>query len=390
MPQLAGYVPAGDAPAAQFGADGVPQNLRVERFRQAGGQTDAAPCGLDRLDPVAVPMHEAIDIPSLPQVVTQEIGQRHDRAELLGLLPAGRVQEHQAGVPVDLEWLQVSRGVAATAGVEADHAVREATDYLREKMLALGVQNTGSVSKRALKDAVTQDGETLAARTFNPAFDAARTALFREIESARETGAPLPEPAASQANQASLAVRLNTPSQGEDVGQSNPLEGGRTASAGAVDAGTAAQPAVVPAGGAQAGEVSTSANAYPGEQPESSTSATSQAASLQATTQDAGAAVSRGVVVSGKVRAVPSATPEGGVSHTSEPSGAQPSTGQSVAQAAATGAAAQPQSAVTPTTRLHAGIRSYTPSSQTAQAYFQPGRVVPSYNGQTCIQMPGM
>lgn len=438
----------------------------------------------------------AIPRPQTPDMFTRMLAEREAEAAKRAQADAVPDVVEPESVPRTSRWMN-------DAGVPRAPTHEEATDYLREKMIEMGVQNTGSVSKRAVKDAITQDGETLAARTFNPAFDAARTALFREIEAARETGAPLPQPAASQPDQVSLAVRQIIPSQGEDVGQSNPLEGGRTASAGAVDAGTAAQPAVVPAGGAEASEVSTASNASPQATPAPDSPQSRQAAreanvpadllakrdaaterlnaasaamaqfptgnmgltpdAVKATPEwkaakielDRATVAARNanaeVVKAQKVKpAKPApqaaATPdaiqkkadevmeivrEGGLNLTRDQvvslidqkgvaaadktiEGFRASRAKQAADIAKYEAAKEkakkPRSQMTakepreaekakaqakaapereamrngiiPTTRLHAGIRSYTPSSQTAQAYFQPGRVVKSYNGQ--------
>ncbi|WP_282265506.1 hypothetical protein [Stenotrophomonas sp. PS02298] len=70
-----------------------------------------------------MPVHVVTGPGQLPQVGGEEVGQGHDRAELLGLGATGRIEVDQAHVGVDLEWLQVQRGVPAAARVESDHAV---------------------------------------------------------------------------------------------------------------------------------------------------------------------------------------------------------------------------------------------------------------------------
>lgn len=269
------------------------------------------------------------------------------------------------------------------AGVPRAPTHEEAVDYLRQKLLDNGFAQTRQVRKKDIRALVDADGETMVARTFNPALDEAARSLARELNAASDAQATAPrQPTTEPQNGGRFIEPGSTTSEGLPTdGQANPLESGRTASANPVVADAAAQPAVVPVVGDQA-QVSTATDANPAVSPETRASAASQAASLQPLPQEAATAPTDSAEIGSKSvanQAAPRAeTAAPSTTTTQEPT---PKTGVGVTPTA-TGATAQPQSAVAPTTTLRAGVRRYSPTAQTAQAYYQPGRVVPSYYGQ--------
>lgn len=276
------------------------------------------------------------------------------------------------------------------AGVPRAPTHEEAVDYLRQKLLDNGFAQTRTVRKKDIRALVDADGETMVARTFNPALDEAARSLARELNEARDTAdgdgvpqRPIPNQPTTdpQIGGHATGIGSRTDEGSPTDGQANPLESGRAASASTVGAGAATQPAAVPAGEDQA-QVSTASNAKPVESIETSASAASQPQSLQATTLKAGTPSTDSAEIGSKsvaTQAAPRAETAAPSTTTQEPTS---KTGVVVTPAATGGATPQPQAAVTPTTTLRAGVRRYSPTAQTAQAYYQPGRVVPSYYGQ--------